>query len=164
MTCHPAINMTAEWALFRRRLLLGLLLAPLVLVVGYWHALTETRVARDLLLRTPFYGVVVTESSASVHHITLRGYMTKRRCEYRGLTAYVLDGDLWRRAVLDTSPEDGVSPTGNRPPGAQWWGAWHILARPSMAVPRAWRIFAHHLCPEDGGAAQVNLFAEGEWR
>ncbi|MFB2530725.1 hypothetical protein ACEYYA_00990 [Paracoccus sp. p3-h83] len=155
--------MADEMRLFWRRIRLGIWVAPLALIVGYWPAIGETRLARDLLLRTPFLAVAVTESQVLPRGIKVSGHMVKRRCDYRALSAYVLSGDRWRRALIDTSPEDAVAPGGNRPPGSQSWGPWLIEVRGGV-VPTAWRIFAHHLCPEDRGVAQVNLFAQGEWR
>ena len=140
----------------------------IILAVLAWPALTEagrriaeSRAWRDLTWQTPFHSVVVTRASLTTRGAELSGEMVKRRCEYAGLSAYVLIGHAWVWARIDTRPEDAMRPPGDRPslPQAQLWGPWVIEWR-GPPDPSEWAIYAHHRCPD---GAQVNLFAAGDW-
>jgi hypothetical protein len=139
-----------------------------VLFLGLWPAaqenLYDARWFRDLAHITPFHSVSVTEADLTPEGLMLEGEMVKRRCEFAGLTAYVtrLDGRR-HRTFLDTAPEDGQRPAGNRPPSPrqQLWGPW-IIFYGGPQVPLSWEIYASHDCPEEK-LPQTNLFAAGDW-
>ena len=140
----------------------------IIIAVLTWPALSEagrriaeSRAWRDLTGQTPFHSVTVTRSSLTPRGAELSGEMVKRRCEYAGLSAYVMIGPAWVRARIDTRPEDAVRPPGDRPslPQAQLWGPWVIEWR-GPPDPSGWAIYAHHRCPD---GPQVNLFAAGIW-
>lgn len=141
------------------------LVGCIALLLGALHPLLdrlgETRAWRDLAARTPFHSVTVTVADLVPGGAVLAGEMVKRRCAYRGLSAYIHAAGVWQRAQIDTAPEDARRPPGDRPavPGAQLWGPWVILWQ-SPPVPVEWAIYAHHACPE---GLQVNLFARGAW-
>ena len=149
-------------------------LAPLM-----QQQISEKRLVRDALLLTPFHDVYVTGTDTGqttierdgfnylVPTLRLTGMMTKRRCDFRFLSSYVTtDAGERVRAFVNTSRENDVSPPGNRPPSdiPEPWGVWELVPmRPLLGHPVAYEIHAHHLCPEDNGAVQANLFVRGEW-
>ena len=150
-------------ALARGRAYLAIICVVLAwpIITSVWHHAGESRVWRDLTRQTPFHSVTVTRSALTPRGAELSGEMVKRRCEYAGLSAYVQVGPAWKRAALDTSPEDASSPTGDRPslPEAQMWGPW-VVVWAAADTPAKWAIYAHHRCSE---GMQINLFADGGW-
>lgn len=143
------------------RIVFGVLL--LLVMLPVYRNLIETRFYRDVTFATPFYAVVVTHLDVGPDGLTLNGEMIKRRCEYQSMDAYITRGLLNERVILDTAPEDGQRPTGNRQPSpkAQLWGPWLIKVSATLPPPDTWEIYANHLCPD--GQIQHNLFAEGAW-
>lgn len=164
MTCRRK-DISGSWSVFRRQMWVGLLVTVAIIIVPlltHGVEISETRIFREVMGRMPFANVTVTGQKLTGGEMAVWGTMVKRRCEYRGLSAYVERGGVWVRAWIDTRPEDTLRPGGDRPasPDAQTWGVWSIRILPPDPAPRSWRIFAHHLCPR---GPQVNLFAQGEW-
>ena len=128
--------------------------------INVW--LSDQRWWRDITGQTPFYAVVVTSTDITPEGLRLSGEMRKRRCEFDGLSAYVLVDGTRYRTSLDTSPEDAERPGGNRPPaaGPQAWGPW--LIKWVGRHPESWSIWVRHQCPGER-VPQENLFAKGEW-
>lgn len=126
--------------------------------------LEDNRTYRDLIGITPFYGVTVDSQQMVSDGLLVTGTMIKRRCTFDGLSAYVTTKAGRFRVSVDTAPEDGQRPAGNRPPSPlpQLWGPWRIDFEGVIDPVTHWQIFAHHDCPERTTIAD-NLFAEGDW-
>jgi len=152
-------------AALRRNFVMIVLLLAMAAVSGFpaaRDALSEYRWFRDITMQTPFHAVTA-EAELVDGGLAVRGTMVKRRCEYRGLRAYVVRADGLRVPVaLDESPETEVWGGGSRPPSraAEAWGPW-VISAPGYGRAAKWQIFALHLCPD--GRVQVNLFAAGPW-
>lgn len=150
-------------------LIVGASLAAFILIaqftVGY---LSEQRWFRDITFQTPFYNVTVNSVvlDADTNTVTLSGWMSKRRCEFRSLTGYVTDSNNERhRVYVNTTPEDILTGiTGNRPPSKQVerWGPWEITFSVEGYDAVNWEVWAHHRCP-NFATVQSNLFASGKW-
>ena len=91
-------------------LFVGVAIAIVMLIGQYaYQSLNEQRWFRDATVATPFHSVVVTTQSLNENHheITVTGWMTKRRCEFRSLTGYVIDiHGIRNRVYVNTTPED----------------------------------------------------------
>ncbi|MER5171577.1 hypothetical protein [Thioclava kandeliae] len=124
----------------------------------------SSRAWRDFTGQTPFVAVTVTAQNVTPEGLQLMGDMIKRRCEYRGLAAYVIIGGKGYRTVVDTSPEEELRPPGSRPPNrrAQPWGPWEIKWSAEKAIPESYELWAYHQCPGEK-TVQTNLFASGKW-
>lgn len=129
-----------------------------------WPILYDFRGVRDALGLTPYRDVEVSQVwyEPNSRTIFLSGTMIKERCVWRGMNGYIeAEGGERRRIFVDTSPEAEISPTGDRPPGAQFWGAW-VLTVPSDFPPaQTWEVWTYHKCPESDDL-QINLFASGK--
>lgn len=128
--------------------------------------LAENRSYRDIANLTPFSKVSVSQSLVTESGLILQGAMRKDRCEFSpgSLVAYVyFEGKPRRRTGVDTSVEDALGVTGNRPPSddLQAWGPWRIVW--SGARPDRYEVFVSHVnCPSPP-YRQTNLFASGDW-
>ncbi|WP_406735900.1 hypothetical protein [Thioclava sp. GXIMD4215] len=153
-------------ALRANRLPIWVLAVIIVLAVAepWIRQAQSSRAWRDFTGQTPFVSVSVTGASVTPEGLQAMGDMVKRRCEYRGLAAYVIIGGTSYRAVVDTSGEDDLRPPGSRPPNRlrQPWGPWLIVWSAEKAIPERYELWAYHQCPREK-VVQVNLFASGDW-
>ncbi|WP_406870273.1 hypothetical protein ABEB22_10825 [Thioclava sp. 'Guangxiensis'] len=153
-------------AIRANRLPIWVLAAIIVLAVAepWIRQAQSSRPWRDFTGQTPFVAVTVTAQNVTPEGLQLMGDMVKRRCEYRGLAAYVVIGGTSYRAVVDTSAEEELRPLGSRPPNRlkQPWGPWEIVWPAAKAIPERYELWAYHQCPREK-TVQVNLFASGKW-
>lgn len=146
------------------RLAVPLMLLYAFIISPLAREISSTRWWRDVSGQTPFYSVKVTVQDITPEGLRLMGYFVKRRCEFRGLTAYVRVDGIKHRARVDTSKEDGGRPY-SRPPasGLQAFGPLEILWPMTRPKPDQWSIWARHMCPGET-ITQTNLFAKGLWQ
>lgn len=180
--------MTSPFKRFRRVLTLGLAFMFVLEHIPFVSAsVMETRIYRDFVGRTPFYGVVTYATLVNIHGLDTYGEMKKRRCKFAGgnlgLIGYVtFENKPKQRVLIDTTPEDLTYVEGiNRPPSStpQAWGVWRVEYLISAPKPSGYEIFAGHFCPvidpQTGIHArnsvtgeliykyEINLFASGPW-
>ncbi|QBR35770.1 hypothetical protein ETW23_06045 [Leisingera sp. NJS201] len=125
-------------AALRQNLTMIVLLLMVAVISGFsaaWDAFSGKRWFRDITMQTPFYAVTVEAEPVS-GGLVVRGTMVKRRCEYQGLRAYVVQASGLRFPVaLDLSPETDVWGGGSRPPSeiAEAWGRGSYPRRATVA-------------------------------
>lgn len=132
------------------------------------HHLESKRWYRDLTGLTPYKDVKVYSQTVSEDGIAITGELTKMRCYFNRLYAYVTfnNGRVKRRVfMLDANgvvmtPVNGSNRPASKVPEA--FGPWTISN--GGFQPDGWEIYTRHERCESEPHEQDNLFMSGEWK
>lgn len=134
---------------------------------GFMHRFESERWYRDFAGLTPYKDVKVDSQYLTEDGLAFSGELTKMRCYFNRLTAYVTfdDGRAKQRVAMLNANGDLITPSNgeNRPASKlpESYGPWTILD--GGEDPDGWEVYTRHVRCESSPYEQDNLFAKGKW-